>query len=618
MKKFLFLIFIFFQIIEANNTIIINNQKQLYEKFNIKYLKTDKKNSNFTEILKKNFDKEISNAFALSYVKGDLWFKFELINKSKTENFIITLNEHFYEIANLYYMKNNKWLKKSSSVFDRIENREVKIKDNSFKIKLKENEKQVFYLQLNAQFSYFGKLLIYEEKKFIQYSYKKKVILFFIFSIVFSATCISFLLFFYLKEKIYFYYFGYTFFTFLYLFVVNGFLIYLNLANYMYKIHATSSILMVFFIFFSFEFLNIKRYMKKSYTYLKYVPIGLILLIIPQVFHSFRPWTSYINMYISFTMILLIILALKTYYKNYNSKFYIIIFIVYFLSILIIMLMVYGIFEYNFFTRYSGTIGIIFENITFLFYLLIKYNSVQKNNIKFKDELIKIKNKNQENLEEEIKSRTFELYIHKEHLKKLLLEKEFLIKEVHHRVKNNFNLVIGLLHLESVKNSNIHNDFFIHIINRIKSMSNIHYYLCNEKSSSVINIKTYLEDILSDFLTIEDKQKADLRYRIENINIFIKDAVNLGIILNELLTNSIKHNKKEKYLLLKIILEKKGKNLIFIVCDSGIGFNLNQKKEGLGLELIRKKASSLKDSKFNFKFNQGTQFELIFKNREDF
>lgn len=124
-------------------------------------------------------------------------------------------------------------------------------------------------------------------------------------------------------------------------------------------------------------------------------------------------------------------------------------------------------------------------------------------------------------------------------LKQLLEEKEYLMQELNHRVKNNLIMVSALI---SLKNSSIGDAADLSDLeNRINAISFLHERLYRSDSLDAVNIGEYLEQIAKTVLSTFSHTPVNLITTIDPLQLEAKDAVSLGLILNELATNAIKH-----------------------------------------------------------------------------
>jgi two-component system, sensor histidine kinase PdtaS len=168
-------------------------------------------------------------------------------------------------------------------------------------------------------------------------------------------------------------------------------------------------------------------------------------------------------------------------------------------------------------------------------------------------------------------------------------EKEILLKEVHHRVKNNLQLVSSLLSLQSktINNKKI-KQILLESTDRIKSMSLVHQRLYEREAFTEVEFQTYSSQIAENLIASYNSS-ANTCFEINtDENIGIDFAITLGLILNEIITNTLKHNPDQKKLKIELSFVKKKNTYELKVSDNGKGFNIAtvQKKNTLGMRLI--------------------------------
>jgi PAS domain S-box-containing protein len=177
-----------------------------------------------------------------------------------------------------------------------------------------------------------------------------------------------------------------------------------------------------------------------------------------------------------------------------------------------------------------------------------------------------------------------------------LTEKEVLLKEIHHRVKNNLQIICSLLNLQarSLKDSTTMT-LFKETQNRVRSMALVHEKLYQSDNLSKINLGEYLQDLANNLLRFYSINSSKLTLKTQfNKNIFldIDVAVPCGLIVNELISNVLKYAfepEKKGEILLRGLL-KKEQNIVLTIQDNGRGlpndFNLETNKT-LGLKLVK-------------------------------
>lgn len=204
-------------------------------------------------------------------------------------------------------------------------------------------------------------------------------------------------------------------------------------------------------------------------------------------------------------------------------------------------------------------------------------------------------------------------------LKQSITEKEMLIREIHHRVKNNLMVISSLLNLQSryIKDKESFN-IFRESQNRAKSMALIHERLYRSDNMKKINFGEYIETLSTDLYRtyVMDQDLIRLNLDVENAEIDINTSVPLGLIVNELVSNSMKHAfPDERRGEINISFKKVDDSFVLSVNDDGIGFqqDFDFKNTGsLGLQLVNMLVGQIK-GKIELKNKKGTEFKITFK-----
>lgn len=206
-----------------------------------------------------------------------------------------------------------------------------------------------------------------------------------------------------------------------------------------------------------------------------------------------------------------------------------------------------------------------------------------------------------------------------EQLRKSVHEKEILLKEIHHRVKNNLQVISSILKLQSsyVKDPKII-DLLKECRNRISSMAFIHATLYMTKDFTNINFAEYIANLagnLQQSYTGSDK-KILLRLDIPKLYLHIDDAIPCGLIVNELLSNSFKYAfEKKKSGAIGISVKVKKENIILAIWDDGGGIPKNvdyRNTESLGLQLVISLVEQLRGT-IKLERGKGTKYVIEFK-----
>jgi two-component sensor histidine kinase len=204
-------------------------------------------------------------------------------------------------------------------------------------------------------------------------------------------------------------------------------------------------------------------------------------------------------------------------------------------------------------------------------------------------------------------------------LAKSLDEKEMLLKEIHHRVKNNLMIISSLLNLQSryIEDKDAR-DVFKESQNRAKSMAMIHERLYHSTDLKNIDFGDYIMSLTTDLYhtMVLDSDRIKLDIDVEDVKIDINNMVPLGLIVNELITNSMKYafpNHKSGYI--KIQLYREHEKITLVVSDNGIGLPEDvdyRKTNSLGLQLVKSLTDQI-DGEIRLDKSQGTTFTIIFE-----
>jgi two-component sensor histidine kinase len=205
-----------------------------------------------------------------------------------------------------------------------------------------------------------------------------------------------------------------------------------------------------------------------------------------------------------------------------------------------------------------------------------------------------------------------------EQLQHLLTEKEWLLKEIHHRVKNNLQIVMSLLNSQSAYIDNGPALTAIHDSqHRVHAMSLIHQKLYNTDNLSAIDVPSYIRELVSYLVDSFDLgQRVRFELAIETLEMDVSQAVPLGLILNEAITNAIKYAfPDERSGVISISLANSSSNhYLLVISDNGIGIPAGQttrKPGSLGMSLMAGLSEDL-DGDFSIENNNGTVIKISF------
>ncbi len=200
-----------------------------------------------------------------------------------------------------------------------------------------------------------------------------------------------------------------------------------------------------------------------------------------------------------------------------------------------------------------------------------------------------------------------------------LKEKELLVREIHHRVKNNLQTVSSLL---SIQGRGITDEKAKEAVNdsrlRVKSMALIHQDLYREGDLTGVRMKEYMEKLVTSLVTsYAMTERVRVELRVDDIALDVDTAVPIGLVLNELVTNALKYawpEERSGTLIVDMALERDALKLL--VSDDGVGkteATTDERSTGFGLNMVKTFATKLK-AEHRIEHHNGTSVQLLVRN----
>ena len=203
-----------------------------------------------------------------------------------------------------------------------------------------------------------------------------------------------------------------------------------------------------------------------------------------------------------------------------------------------------------------------------------------------------------------------ERYISEKKLIDSVESNKLLFKEVHHRTKNNMQVIMGLLETQSFKIDDLkYKKMFQAHVERIKSMSFVHENLYKGASHDEVDMHKYLEGVLNNLQKITQHTIiADIDY----VTLGIKDSISLGLIVNEAVSNALEHAYSAGTEQIDVSLKDMGTQYALSIKDYGVGFNTQREFQSLGMTLIEDLSASLPNGRLEVTVDDGTRIQVYF------
>lgn len=567
------------------------------------------------------------------------WLKIVMHNNSgKDDAFIIGTS--YFDFLTCYTNNNGTWNVQYAGNNFSNDNKSILFGSNSyFEIELKQNETQtVYFLATNE-----NKLLhqysplpfsVYSRPYLLNQQENQKKFNYFFLGAILIMTLYNLALFVQLRTKMYSLYVLNNLVIILFVLAQTGMLSAFLFSTFKYHEHLIlilGNIAFIFYVLFSKEVLNLKNHQPKLDKVLKYMllvwPLPLLFVFANQPLIAVG--IGGVGALVVYTLIIRAsIRAIKS--GNNSAKYFLIGNIFYYTGIVISILQIgfilppvmVGLTAINY-----VEIGSIIELSLFSLMLGYQINEMRQelvNKELEKEKLIRLEEqrlahfivaKNEE-LEQKVKRRTESLERSNEENKQMLLEKEILLKEIHHRVKNNLQLTASLLNLQSKKTDNkeikrILNDGQM----RLKSMSLIHQNLYQNNTFSQINLENYLQQLIRAISFSFDQKEKPITINLNaDVNMKLDNAIPVGLIANELITNAYKHafEGRDSGVIDISITRIESNDYCMEVRDNGVGMDLKLiKNKTLGVSLVEMLTTQM-GGKLEVGIENGTWFKITF------
>jgi two-component system, sensor histidine kinase LadS len=564
---------------------------------------------NFEQIKNREFTKNSEQSLSYGYSpKFNVWIKITLSNLEN--NSLHKILEYANPLTtNIELYDSSEGLIKKEGLFNISENR--KSLNPIFRIQIKPYETKTYYFKINSSITtLIINLNLWKLEPFYQNEILHQSILNFFFGAMAILAVYNLFIYFFTKDKNYlfyvFYIVGIIFHHLLYVGV--GFL-YINNPAIIKIITNFSSLIVGFPVFalglFTRSFLDISKYPvvdKILKTWLYLFPFILCVFLIMDDFNKYRNIFS-----VALLILLFFITIYATFKKNRQAYFILFSWFIFIYAGMYMYLSSLGLFNgYKIFPYYVE-IALVLEAIIFSIALTDKIKQLEKQKDFISNEfLIQQKNEKQR-LQVIVNEKTKDLTF-------ALEEKELLLKELNHRVKNNMQTIISLIRLQciDIEDEKIQ-DIFLTVQNRIKAMSHLHELLHEQNSVTTIDTNEYFK-ILIEELQYSYEKNIKIIYDIKT-NLKIDKAIYCGLILNELITNCFKHAFNSYEGTVYISLTKTDSLIELNVKDNGKGFDKAKSSDSLGLVLVQTLAKEQLKGSFLIEAKNGTN--VIISWRDD-
>lgn len=194
-------------------------------------------------------------------------------------------------------------------------------------------------------------------------------------------------------------------------------------------------------------------------------------------------------------------------------------------------------------------------------------------------------------------------------------QKEILLKEVHHRVKNNLNILGSIFGLQAMREQEHTKDILLQNKLKIESMSMVHEMLYKHNDFSNIDFYQYTKTLSSHMIDLFEKKDTNVIIDLNKVEFPLEIMLKIGLMLNEMLTNSMKYAKNDTSLTIEISCKQNDKEYTLIYRDNGknkLDVQELQNSKGIGIKLINLTSKEL-DGELSIDYKNGLQYKLNFR-----
>ncbi len=515
-----------------------------------------------------------TNNYRLTYPSSfgsNIWMKIELENSSsKAKEIILEFQQP--HIENIYLYDEKKQLYHDGFFHENSDH----TLNMTFKLRLKAKEVKDYYIQVNSSFATIRvEIEIYSPEYFHDNELTYQAHLFILYGGMIILILFNFLTFFMSKERAYLYYVVFSSIQLYHQFLKHGIVdTYItNLTPYMLSFYMPLiTMILLFFILFTNNILDYRKFPKMQ-------KINNYLIVILSIYTVY----AYLFETLINHKILIIYLFIYVYYiwqgiyfyffkKIKSVKYHALGWTIFWIASILYALNDRGVIDLRS-APFIYDYAMLFQMFMFALALSEKINSTRREKELNDKKLIHLQESQKNILKEEVAKQTKEIQ-HRLH------ERESLLQELNHRVKNNMQIIISMLRMQADQYGETEKEIVQIAENRIRSMLSVHELLYSKKEDTVLSGQEYLTLLIKQVSLSYAINAQQLSVEIEDITLEMQRMVLIGFVLNELLSNAIKHARREKSLFIEIKLYQEGEKIILLIHDNGEQYEIT--KEGLG------------------------------------
>ena len=581
------------------------------------------------KINRASFSKRAVETLNLESSKTIVWLKFTVTNQTEYPLRLIKNMGLFNKIELYQQVGPDSFIVSSIDECIPYNSKDILHPVDQFNLNIKKGDPQTYYLSLQTNEILKINFFISSFNDAIIYSHQEDLLVACFLSIFLVMFFYNLFIFIQTRDRGYLYYVIYILnmalaqladrgYSDLYLWPNNSFLKQIDIIVFTSFTFAAA-------IIFVINFLQIKRLLASYYQALiAFLVLTFLPILVALTGHISHAYTL-INILLPSSSIFLLYISFKIYNLGYKpARFFLLGWTVMIVATFLISIYNMGWLPSNFFIKNGFVLGSLIEIILISWALGDKINGYKKIRDKavYEKEMILIEQN--EKLEKLVAIRTNELNKNLIVIGEKNKEKEILLKEIHHRVKNNLQIISSLLSIQNKTNKDPKvQENIVSSQRRINSIAVIHEMLYQSDNIARIEFNTYLEKLVGNLINTLKKENQLIHLEIEATDIYmnLETAIPLGLIINEVVTNALKYafaDRKNGTISIQIEPQSEQKYILYIG-DNGIGIPKDfdpLKSKSLGSKLIQSLSYQMSGQAKLDNSKVGTNYVISFKKIE--
>ncbi|MDH3343547.1 MAG: sensor domain-containing diguanylate cyclase, partial [Gammaproteobacteria bacterium] len=385
----------------------VTDASKVNSDFIIEYLYDENSSMTIEEVDGTVFSQELSNQFAQGYRSGAAWFKINIRNQSRNQQFVLYFTEPFWTTLDLYVNEADQWIVYKNGLAVPLTARNIQDANPAFPLQLSTGQSATYYVRGTTVSSHIGEFKLYAQQEFYSLARFNITRAFNIYSgILFFIMLLTGLLYFTMRQNLYLYYTAYVLSFIVWISVQSGSYLYLGIPAWVNALHAIGAIMVVFMVLFSRELLKIKKYCHRTDKVFK-ISAAIIFAFALAITLDMQKMNIFFNIFSSMFFMLLLVTAIRAWWNNYfiGAGYYLIALMFYLPAMAMMTLTYNGVIPNIDLTRYAFTVGSLVEILFFSLILVTIFIDMETQKLRVKKELLDEKETRAQYLEREVEKR---------------------------------------------------------------------------------------------------------------------------------------------------------------------------------------------------------------------